>query len=104
MSDAYARLLAETPLTPAAAATMLRTSYPTVVRWITAGLPVGGRKVKLEAVRVGVRWATSVEAVHRFLEAINQPDTPVTPAKRPAVAGGASPANRAKLAKLGIKV
>lgn len=40
----------------------------TVVRWIQRGVKTAdGRRVKLEAVRVGYRWLTSAEAVKRFL-------------------------------------
>jgi hypothetical protein len=38
-----------------------------VFRWVTIGVPgPDGRRVKLEAVRVGGRWLTSVEAMKRF--------------------------------------
>ena len=41
-------------------------SISAVIRWI-----VGGKKgVKLEAIRIGSKWYTSVEAIHRFCEAV----------------------------------
>jgi putative transposase len=44
-------------------------SFSCVLRWITHGVPgPDGRRVKLEAVRVGGRWLTSVEALARWAE------------------------------------
>jgi hypothetical protein len=43
----------------------------TVFRWVTKGTKTAdGRKVKLEAVRVGGRWLTSRAAVGRFVAAL----------------------------------
>lgn len=40
-------------------------------RWIVTGFKTrSGQVVRLEAVRVGSRWATSAEALQRFLEAM----------------------------------
>lgn len=42
-----------------------------VLRWITNGSSApGGRRVRLEAVRLGGRWITSREALARFAEAL----------------------------------
>lgn len=41
----------------------------TVMRWVVKGVRVGERLVKLEAVRIGGHWATSVEAYERFVAA-----------------------------------
>ena len=42
----------------------------TVTRWITGGIHVGdGRRVRLEAVKVGGSWVTSAEAIGRFIAA-----------------------------------
>ena len=38
----------------------------TLIRWITQGL----NGIRLEAVRVGGRWITSVEAIQRFSDAL----------------------------------
>ena len=64
----------------------------TVVRWIQRGVKAAsGRRVKLEAVRVGGRWLTSRGAVARFVAALTAaadpvpaapPSTPRTPAAR----------------------
>lgn len=40
-----------------------------VLRWITDGVKVGGKIVRLEAIRLGGRWLTSAEALQRFAEA-----------------------------------
>lgn len=42
-----------------------------ILRWITKGsLAPDGRRVRLEAVRIGGRWITSREALARFAEAL----------------------------------
>jgi len=45
----------------------------TIWRWVTQGRagPGGGRRVKLETVRLGGRTVTTEEAVRRFLTALN---------------------------------
>lgn len=68
-----------------------RLSYTTVLRWVINGCrSVGGQNVKLEAVRNGQRWLTSVEALARFNAALGQVDAPA-PAPKPL-----SPKRRAK--------
>lgn len=66
----------ETPLSLAAAARMLppfRRGRPVsascIFRWIVDGVKVGGKPVRLDAVRIGGRWITSVEALERFAAA-----------------------------------
>jgi hypothetical protein len=63
----------------------------TVFRWVTRGTRTpGGVFVKLEAVRVGVRWLTSRGAVARFVAALTAasgpapvaPPVPVPPLNR----------------------
>jgi hypothetical protein len=61
-------------------------SFSCVLRWITSGVPgPDGRRVKLEAVRVGGRWLTSEQALARWAErltprcddeAVRSPRTP----------------------------
>jgi hypothetical protein len=42
----------------------------TIFRWIVSGVIVrDGRRVRLEAVRLGGRWLTSVQAIERFVAA-----------------------------------
>ncbi len=42
-----------------------------ILRWITNGSTApGGRRVRLEAARIGGRWITSREALARFAEAL----------------------------------
>jgi len=59
-----------------------RPSVRTVWRWLDRGC----RKTQLESILIGGRRYTSVEAVDRFLTAINEPDvkraSPATTAKR----------------------
>ena len=58
----------------------------TLTRWILRGVRAGSLRVKLEAVRQGVRWMTSKPAVRRFLESTARhsvpTDTPV-PSDKP---------------------
>ena len=45
-----------------------------LTRWILTGVrAIDGRRVKLEALRVGTRWLTSEEALQRFAEALAAP-------------------------------
>jgi hypothetical protein len=44
-------------------------SLSCVLRWVLEGVPgPDGRRVKLDAVRLGGRWVTSLEALGRFAE------------------------------------
>jgi hypothetical protein len=60
----------------------------TLTRWILKGArALDGRRVKLEADRVGSRWLTSEPALRRFSDALGAagdttPDTPRTPTAR----------------------
>ena len=61
----------------------------TLVRWITRGVKLAdGRRVRLEAARVGAKFVTSKEAVLRFVAAQTEAgnptgaDAPRTPAAR----------------------
>src|SRR5262245_7762058 len=64
-------------------------SLGTVLRWVLQGVRgPGGERVRLEAVRVGGKWVTSVEALARFAEAQTPrledetPPRPRTPTQR----------------------
>jgi hypothetical protein len=61
----------------------------TVFRWIVKGVRVGGKLIKLEAVRLGATWRTSQEAVARF-------SARLTEASLPAAAPPAPPEPTAK--------
>jgi hypothetical protein len=68
-------LQAETPLSLPAAARIIppgRRGRPVspscLVRWILDGVKTPGGVVRLEAIRLGGRWITSVEALHRFAD------------------------------------
>jgi hypothetical protein len=52
----------------------------TVFRWVTKGAKaVGGRVMKLEAVRVGGRWLTSRAALTRYIAALTPSADPTPP-------------------------
>src|SRR5262245_33527542 len=88
-------LRTETPLSLAQAARMLppgRRGRPVtlscILRWVMDGvrLPTGDT-VRLEAIRMGGRWLTSVEALERFAAGQtprlgDSPDVPRTPGRR----------------------
>jgi hypothetical protein len=61
----------------------------TVFRWITDGVRApGGRRIRLEGVRLGGRWLTSEQALARFIDAqtaaqiTSTPPRPPTPQQR----------------------
>src|SRR5262245_57336026 len=60
----------------------------TVFRWARSGVRLpGGRRLKLECVRLGGRWLTSLEALQRFADALTAASDPpsdsrVPPARR----------------------
>jgi hypothetical protein len=77
----------------------------TVLRWILSGIrgPGGGR-VRLEAVRLGGRWVTTVEALERFtatLSAVPCAEAAAAP-RTPGQRRRASERAAAELEKLGI--
>jgi hypothetical protein len=85
------RVLGESVLSLAAAARRFpagrrgRPVHPaTLTRWILAGVRrPGGRRVRLEAVRLGGRWVTSREAIGRFVAALTpEPGPTDAPALR----------------------
>jgi hypothetical protein len=62
------------------------THVSTMIRWIAKGVKLAnGEIVRLEALRCGGRWITSVEAVARFMQALTDgalhapKETPATP-------------------------
>ena len=80
-------------------------SFSCVLRWITTGIPgPDGKRVKLEAARLGGRWLTSEEALARWAERLTprldgEPAlAPRSPAKRSKAAEGAT----RELEKMGI--
>src|SRR5262249_4493029 len=99
----------ETPLSLAQAARMLppgRRGRPVtlscVLRWVIDGIKIGGALVRLDAMRMGGRWITSVQALERFAQA-QTPKFGGAPAPRTAGRRqrGAAKAAR-ELEKLGI--
>jgi hypothetical protein len=68
-------------------------SFSCVFRWITTGIPgPNGQRVRLEAVRLGGRWLTSVEALARWADSLtpNLDSEPGTPPRTPAQRSRAS--------------
>lgn len=73
-------------------------SPATVYRWTTEGR--GPARVRLETYRVGAKVATSVEALQRFLDALNPPPL-VKPKRTPAEARKAHAQAERELAAMG---
>jgi hypothetical protein len=80
-------------------------SFSCVLRWITAGRPgPDGKRVKLEAVRLGGRWLTSEEALARWAGRLT-PRLDGEPLPHPRTPGQLSKANERaakELEKAGI--
>ncbi len=73
----------------------------TIFRWVMTGAKgVDGRRVKLEAARVGGRWLTSTLAVGRFVTALSSTgQQEAAPLRTPAARNQASEAAGAELDK-----
>jgi hypothetical protein len=70
-------------LTIAEAAKHTKRSFCSVWRWILTGIRApNGKRVRLEAVKLGRSWMTSTEAVQRFALATT-PDLDADPGKAP---------------------
>lgn len=74
----------------------------TVWRWIKDGLSIGGRVVKLAAVRVGGRWQVPTEAWEAFQRGCNPGARPL-PESPSAMDRRAAAARRAALAAVGLQ-
>jgi hypothetical protein len=79
------------------------TSRSTIFRWATSG----AHGVRLDAVRIGGQWITSIEAVRRFIhastEAARKVDGDSTPAPRTTAATTSHHAAVRKLRQRGMK-
>jgi hypothetical protein len=65
-----------------------RANASTLYRWVIEGVRMrDGRRVKLEAVRIGSSYHTSREAVGRFIRAMNEP-TPLADEPAPPLTAG----------------
>jgi hypothetical protein len=76
-----------------------------VLRWVLHGVPgPDGRRVRLEAVRLGGRWVTSREAIQRFAERLTPlvEGAPAAASRTPERRRRASERAAAKLEHLGI--
>jgi hypothetical protein len=76
----------------------------TLFRWIHDGVRVaGGAIIRLEALRLGGRWVTSLEALQRFAEALTPTLGPPDPTPRtPAACRRSNERAAAELDKLGV--
>lgn len=73
----------------------------TLTRWILKGAKaLDGRRVKLEALRIGSRWLTSELALQRFADALSAP-TDATPTRSPTARQSASTRADAELRAMG---
>jgi hypothetical protein len=74
----------------------------TMTRWILRGvLAVDGRRVKLEAIRLGCRWLTSEPALQRFADALSTPPADSVPTRIPTARQKASARAAAELRAMG---
>lgn len=70
----------------------------TILRWILRGCRgADGRRVRLEGARLGTRWATSVEALGRFVASLTPTPSPTPMPRSPAARARASAAASAEL-------
>src|SRR5262249_32787805 len=84
-------LTTEQPIPLAAAADLIppgrggkKTHLSTLLRWILQGAKSpSGEIVRLDACRLGGRWMTSREAIHRFAQALTPTHNVPTPAPAP---------------------
>lgn len=79
----------------------------TVWRWCTTGVrALDGRQVKLDAIRIGGRWVTSVEAIDRFSRDLTgvaaEDEVRPTPSRSPSKRQSASARAAEKLQAAGI--
>jgi hypothetical protein len=73
-------------------------SLSCVLRWVLNGVRAkSGEVVRLEAVRLGARWVTSVEALERFTERLT-PDLGAEPTRRTTAAQRTRASERAEKA------
>jgi hypothetical protein len=111
-TDTIELLLAEGPMTAAAAAKLLTTAlragrpvHPgTVCRWISPGLLMpNGRRLRLEGFRAGRKWLTSRAAVLRFLAAQQEIEQEAATVRSPGEREKANAAVLRELDELGAR-
>jgi hypothetical protein len=74
----------------------------TLTRWILKGVrAIDGRRVKLEATRLGCRWLTSEPALQRFADALSAPPADSAPPRTPTARQKASERADAELRAMG---
>lgn len=74
-----------------------------LMRWIMEGVRTSSGRIRLDAIRVGGRWVTSIEAIERFAAAQtpSRPDAAVPPPS-PASQKRASARAASRLKELGL--
>ena len=78
-------------------------NFSTIWRWALRGvLAIDGRRVKLEAVRLGGRWLTSREAIQRFSDALTHAQGSDEPVRTPTERIRANSTAKRKLEKMGV--
>jgi hypothetical protein len=87
------------------AAGIARSHFSTVYRWVLRGVPgPDGRRIKLEATRLGRAWVTSRQALARFAAALTPKldDEPLAMPRSPQARRKASERAAKQLAKVGV--
>lgn len=65
------------PLTPAQAGALHQVPASTALKWITVGVTVGGRRVRLAGYKAGGCWRIPPAALNDFIAACNPDPVPV---------------------------
>ena len=68
ISDETAQLLSTTET-----AKRLGVTVDTVLTWITNGVPINGKRIRLRAIRYGIRWKTKPEWLKEFAAQCSAP-------------------------------
>ena len=102
----------ETPIPLSVAARLVpparrgkRTHLSTLLRWILSGATApDGTRVRLEALRIGSRWMTSVQALQRFAQALTPciGDESPAPARSQVARSRASERAATELKRMGV--
>jgi hypothetical protein len=79
-----------------------RTHPSTILRWVTRGTPLpDGTRIRLEGVRCGSRWCTSVEALARYTAVLTAASAPTD--TQPAQPIPRSPAQRRRASDIAAR-
>jgi Helix-turn-helix domain/Protein of unknown function (DUF1580) len=98
-------LVSEEQLRLEQAARICKVHYTSAYRWVLRGVPgPDGRRIRLEALRVGRKWVTTAAALQRFAEATTPQldNVSVIPPRTANARRRAAERAGARLAKIGI--